>query len=332
MKSPRASHRGKIAVLLPIVALALAGCSRGEAVEAGAETAAFDDPVTVTNCDRTQTFEASPQRIVTMNDHVTEVLLEMGVGDRIVGMGYADAEPLPELADEWNEITGLAEEYPTSEQILDLDADLVVGGMRSAFDEKAGRSRDALEEKGIATFLFSEYCGDGFPSVDLLVEDYRQLGEILGVPDEATAVTDRVTSGLDDFRTRLDGVAPVPTFFFDSGMNDVLTIGGVGVGQLIADHDGAENIFAEGDRPYSKTTWEVIGERAPEAIVVLDYGSETAQQKIDFLKTQPIMATTPAVQADRFVVVPLDDFFESPRLLTSVETIATALHPERMQD
>ena len=43
------------------------------------------------------------------------------------------------------------------------------------------------------------------------------------------------------------------------------------------------------------------------------------------------MATTPAVREDNFIVVPLDDFFESPRLVTSAETIAKALHPDRFQ-
>lgn len=325
-------RRRKLAMLIPVTVLALAGCSRGEGLDTQADVVAFDTPVTIQNCDTTQTFDAPPQRIISMNDHVTEVLLEMGVGDRIVGIGYAEATPLPQFADEYAALNGLAKEYPSFEQILDLDADLVVGGMRSAFDDKAGRAREEFKNRGIATFLFSEYCGQGFPSVDLLIEDYTQLGEVLGVEDAAGAVTTQVTEGLADFRARLDGVTPVRTLFFDSGESEVLTIGGVGVGQLIAHYAGAENIFSEGEKPYSKTTWEVVGDRAPEAIVVLDYGKTPVQEKINTLKSNPIMATTPAVQNDRFIIVPLDDFFESPRLLTSIKTIATALHPERMQD
>ncbi|MDI9951762.1 MULTISPECIES: ABC transporter substrate-binding protein [Rhodococcus] len=315
-------------VTLAVAALVVAGCSRGESVGQTASAESFAEPVSVTNCDRTETFDAPPQRIVSMNDHVTEVLIEMGAGDRIVGTGYGDATPLPEFADAFAKIPKLAKEYPTREQILDLDPDLVVGGMRSAFDEKEGRSRESLGDQGIPTFLFSEYCGQGFPDIGLLRSDYQQLGEILGDPDRARAITDRVTSGLQAVRDEIAGAAPVPTFFYDSGEDVPLTIGGVGVGQLIADHAGAANLFAEGEKPYSKSTWEIIGERAPEAIVVLDYGTTSAQAKIDFLKSHPIMSTTPAVKAGRFVVVPLDDFFESPRLVRSVETIARALHPD----
>lgn len=316
--------------MLVLAAVLIAGCSRGEAAEQSGSAAMFARPVSITNCAHTEVFDAPPQRIVTMNDHVTEVLIEMGVGDRIVGMGYGDATPLPQFADAFAKIPKLAKEYPSTEQILDLEPDLVVGGMRSAFDDKEGRSRDSFGEHGIPTFLFSEYCGDGFPSIDLLRNDYTQLGQILGASENATKVTDRVTAGLDAVRRELDGAPPVPTFFYDSGEAVPMTVGGVGVGQLIADYAGATNLFSEGDLPYPETTWEVIGERAPEAIVVLDYGKTSAQAKIDFLKAHPIMSSTPAVRANRFIVVPLDDFFESPRLVRSVETIADALHPGRI--
>ena len=75
------------------------------------------------------------------------------------------------------------------------------------------------------------------------------------------------------------------------------------------------------------TTWEILGERRPEAIVVLDYGATSAEDKIAYLRAQPIMATTPAIREDRIVVVPLSDFFESSRMTTSTEAIARELHP-----
>lgn len=317
-------------IVLTAAALLVGGCSRGEGIVDAASVEPFPEPVVITNCGRTQEFEAPPQRIVSMNDHVTEVLIEMGVGDRIVGMGYGDATPLPQFADEFAQIKNLANEYPTSEQILDLAPDLVVGGMKSAFNEQEGRSRESLEKKGIATFLFSEYCGGGFPDLELLRTDYTQLGRILDEEAAAQKITDRVTNGLNTLRERIGDAPPVPTFFYDSGEAAPMTVGGVGAGQLIADYAGAINVFAEGDKPYPDTTWETIGERAPEAIVVLDYGDKSAQQKIDFLKSQPIMMTTPAVRNDRFIVVPLADFFESPRLLRSARTIAHALHPDRV--
>ncbi|MCB8913770.1 ABC transporter substrate-binding protein [Rhodococcus rhodochrous] len=312
-------------------ALVLVGCSRGTDMTEVEAAESFAEPVTVTNCERTATFDTPPQRIISMNDHVTETLIQMGVGDRIVGMGYGEQlDPLPETVEQYRTIPSLAQEYPTSEQILDLEPDLVVGGMRSAFDDKQGRDRDTLKGAGIATFLFSEYCGQGFSDLKLLENDFTQLGTILGVEEAAAELTGRITSGLEDNRARLEaaGVQPIRAFFYDSGEAEPLSVGGVGIGNLIGEYAGLENITADGPKPYFATSWEVVGERRPEAIVVLDYGSTSATDKIAFLQNHPVMATTPAVRDNRFVVVPLDNFFESSRMVNSVETIAQAFHPE----
>lgn len=317
-----------------VAGLALAGCSRGEATESSGAVESFAEPVTITNCDRETTYDASPQRIITMNDHVTETLIQMGAGDRIVGMGYGESDDvLPEVADQFHAIPSLAEEYPTWEQIIDLEPDMVVGGMRSAFDEKEGRSRDALEAEGISTFLFSEYCGEGFPDLGMLETDYAQLGEVLGVEDGARELIEQITGGLTEIREALDdaGISGTPTFFYDSGEDVPMTIGGVGIGQLVGEYAGADNIFVEGEKPYVKTTWEILGERQPEAIVVLDYGATSADDKIAYLKAQPIMSTTPAIREDRIIVVPLSDFFESSRMVTSAQTIASELYPQAFE-
>ncbi len=271
-------------------------------------------------------FAAAAHRVFERTRHRS--LIEIGAGDRIVGRAYSDNPPTAETADVFNKIPSLSDTFPSMEQVLDVDPDFVVGGMTSAFNEKQGRSRDAFGERGINTFLFSEYCGTGFPpDIGLLENDYTQLGRVLGVEDSAREVAEEISDGLDSVRASVGDAAPVPTFFYDSGDQVPTTIGGVGVGQLVAEYSGVSNIFAEGTKPYIDASWEAVAERAPQAIVVIDYGDKTAEQKIDFLRAQPLMATTPAVQQNRFVVVPLADLFESSRLVRSAQTIATAFHP-----
>ncbi|MGJ3507587.1 ABC transporter substrate-binding protein [Enemella sp. A6] len=321
----------KLLLLLAVPLLALTACatSRDEvaARDAGAGNT-FAEPVTLTNCDMELTFTAPPQRIISMNDHVTEVLLEMGLGDRIVGMGYGKATPLPQYAEQWQKISKLADEYPTMEQIIDAEADLVVGGLSSAFNEKEGRSRELMAEHEIPSFLFTEYCATTSFDLEMLRTDYTNLGKITGNTEAADTLVEQVTGEMAAINKKVAGAEPVPTFIYDSGDKEVYTVGGVGVGNLILTQAGGKNLFADGERPYSKTSWEQVAERSPEVIVVLDYGEQSAAEKIAFLKQQPLMKTTPAIKNERIVVVPLDDFFESPRMTTSTRTIAEALHPE----
>src|SRR5699024_3480270 len=208
---------------------------------------------------RMHTFATPPHRVISLNDHVHETHIQMSAGDRIVGMGYGEQdEVLPEVAEQFDAIPSLAEEDPTWEQIVDLEPDMVVGGMSSAFNEEEGRSRDALEPEGTDTFLFSAYCGAGFPAPSTLEPDCQQRGSVLAVEEGARELTERSTGELEEARATLDsaGVDGTPTFFYDGGEAEPTTIGGVGVGQLIGEYAGADNIFTEGDRPYLKTTWE----------------------------------------------------------------------------
>ncbi|WP_235686897.1 ABC transporter substrate-binding protein [Tomitella gaofuii] len=325
---------GLAAVLLGSVA----ACSRGDAATGVASAAAFAEPVTIENCGRTETFDAPPQRIVSMNRHVTETLIQLGVGNRIVGMAQDDQKsPLPEVVDQLAKIPSLSEGYPPAEKVLDLQPDFVVAGMSSAFSDKSGLSREALESHGIRTFLFSEYCGEGFSDIGVLEDDFTDLGRVLGVVPAAQALIERIVGGLGAVRDRLDaaGVQPVRTFFYDMGEEQPTTIGSAGIGNLIAQYTRAENIAPDQPKPFYRTTWEIVGDRAPDAVVVDNFdmiGTADGDRKIDFLKNQPIMQTTPALRNDRFVMVPLSNMFESTRMVMAAETIARGLHPEAFKD
>ena len=70
---------------------------------ATAETVAHDAPagdssfpVTIKNCGRTTTYDAPPQRAVTMNQAATEIMLALGLADQMVGTAYLDDAILPQ--------------------------------------------------------------------------------------------------------------------------------------------------------------------------------------------------------------------------------------------
>lgn len=206
----------------------------------------------------------------------------------------------------------------------------MVGLLSASFDEKRRLGGDRFNSEGIGTFMFTDQCGEGFDDLDVLDDDLTVLGDILGVPDDAHALVDRVTGAVDTVGQKLAhaDMTPVRTFFYDSGEDQPMTFGGTGGGNLIDRLSGAENITPEGDTGFFAAGWEVVGERAPEAIVIVDYGKTSAEDKIAFLKNHPVARTTPAVQNDRFITAPLNDFYESPLIVDAVETIAHGLHPE----
>ncbi|MNT79472.1 Periplasmic binding protein [compost metagenome] len=71
--------------------------------------------------------------------------------------------------------------------------------------------------------------------------------------------------------------------------------------------------------------WEPVIERNPEVIVIVNYGEVTAEQKIDFMKSNPAFASIPAVVHDRFVVLEYVEATPGPRNIAAVKRLAAAL-------
>src|SRR4051794_3788804 len=87
------TRRAVLAFAIPLVLLA--GCSASPASAPSANASA--EAVEVQNCGTDVTFTSPPQRVVTIKSTSTEMLLALGLGDRIVGTAFQDG-PVP---DEW---------------------------------------------------------------------------------------------------------------------------------------------------------------------------------------------------------------------------------------
>ena len=126
----RSSRRfGALACVLvaaPLLAL-LAACA------SPAATPTPDAELTLENCGVQVTFAEPPQRVVAIKSTSTEMMLALGVGDRIIGTAFQDG-PVPEqwAADAAN-LTSISDFMPSEEAVLDLEPDLVYSGWESAF-------------------------------------------------------------------------------------------------------------------------------------------------------------------------------------------------------
>lgn len=315
-------------VLLPAAALVplLAGCS-APAERAPAAKAAPGFPYTVTNCGVQSTFQAPPKRAVTMNQHVTEIMLALGLEKSLVGTAYLDDAVLPAYEKAYDSVPVLAEEYPSKEALLAANPDFVYGGYASAFDAKNGSGRDDLKKAGISTRLNTEYCPSGRTSVDDLYREVTEVGRTFGVPDRAEKwiAGARATVAADE--KRLKGVAPVSVFVYDSGDKTAFTAGGKGIGNELITRAGGRNVFSDLDKAFGDATWEQVVARKPEVVVIYDYGSTTVEQKKKRLLDDPALKDVPAIRNRRFAVMPLSDTVLGVRVPDAVTKLAAQLHP-----
>ncbi|MET9606714.1 ABC transporter substrate-binding protein [Streptomyces sp. NPDC006512] len=314
-------------------ALLVSGCGGGgtpaAAPPAGAPAKGF--PVTVNNCGVTTTYQRPPRRAVSLNQHATEVMLALGLEKSMVGTGYLDDKILPEYQAAYDGVKVLSKEYPSFEALLEAEPDFVYGGWTSTFDEKEGRGRAAFTKAGINTHLNSEECPTGPVNVASMDEEIRTLGKIFGVPERAEERLTALHATLGKVESGLAGVTPVKLFVYDSGDKTAFTAGGKGVGNEMMRLAGGENLFADLDKAFGDVSFEQVAQRAPEAVVIYDYGDQSVEDKKKFLLAHPALKDVPAIKNQRFAVLPLSSTVLGVRMPSAVESLAKQLHPGRVQ-
>ncbi|MGQ4732153.1 ABC transporter substrate-binding protein [Streptomyces sp. Ju416(a)] len=320
------------AVLLPLALTACSTSSDGDAAtgdKASAKSEGF--PYTVKNCGVTTTYKAPPKRVVTMNQHVTEIMLELGLKKSLVGTAYLDDQVLPKYAKDYAAVPVLAKEYPSYEQVLAANPDFVYGGYASAFTAGDGRGREAFKKAGIETRLNTESCTKGDQPMDTLYEEIREVGRTFGISDRAEAWIKQAKTDNAATAKKLADLKPVSVFVYDSGDKTAFTAGGEGIGNELIERAGGTNVFADLDKPFGDASWENVVDRKPEVIVIYDYGATTVEQKKKRLLTDPALADVPAIKNKRFAVMPLSDAVLGVRVPAAVDKLAAQLHPEAVK-
>ncbi|MER6553781.1 MULTISPECIES: ABC transporter substrate-binding protein [Streptomyces] len=328
----RRSLRAASAAVALSAALLAAGCGASEDTVQDPKATASPVkgfPVTIDNCGVRTTYDKPPARVVTIHQHPAELMLALGLKNRMAGTAFPDSAVLPELRKDYESIPELAKKEPSFETVLDAEPDLVYGGYGSAFDENEGRSRTAFTDAGIDTHLNREYCGKKRVTMQDTYDEIRTIGKIFGVPDRAGELVADLEGRVDRATAEVDGEPEVSVFVYDSGDKTAFTAGGKSLGTELIHLAGGKNVFADLDDVFGDVSWEQVVERKPDVIAVYDYaGAGSVEQKKEFLLSQPALADVPAIRNKRFVVLPLTATLVGIRSAYAVDDLARGLHPK----
>ncbi|MFV0375257.1 putative F420-0 ABC transporter substrate-binding protein [Microbacterium sp.] len=319
---PSFTRRAAAAASLASLAL-LGGCAGGPSV-AAPPTA---DPVaeTIDNCGTPVVVPAeSPSRIVTVKSSAFELLLALGVGDRIVGTAFLDG-PVPAAYEaEAAEVPVLSEKAPSQEAVLDLEPDLVYAGWESVFSADGAGERADLERLGVTTYVAAAACREPEYRPDPLTFDqvfaeFDEVARLLGQPGLADSLIDEQRTQLTELLPNGEGLRAV---WYSSGRDQPYVGAGIGAPEMIMAQAGLTNVFADVDDSWTSTSWEEVADRDPDVIVLVDSTWNSADEKIQLLKDNPVTSTLDAVRADRFVVV---DFAATEAGIRNVEAVASII-------
>lgn len=318
-------------------AVLLAGCSQaaGPAASAGG---APGYPLTVQNCGRQVVVDAPPRRAVSLNQGSTEILLSLGLADRMVGTATWTDPVRPDLAADNARVPRLAVNKPSLENVLDTEPDFVTASFGGTLGPGGVADRDQFAALGVPTYLAPSDCegktsvnGDGARSTPFEMEaiytEIRDLATIFDVADRG----DRLIAQLR--RRMAEAAAPhsgVDMAFWFSDVRAPYFAGCCGSPGVIAGTVGAHNVFADTTDEWPQVSWESVAERDPAVLVLADLSRRTIdgdalETKIEFLESNPLTRGLTAVRHRRYIVVNGADLNPSIRTVDGAEKVAKSL-------
>ena len=276
----------------------------------------------------------TPRRAVAYEGGSADKLFALGLADHVHGYVMPPANPPVEespWAEDYARVEFLGDDLLNRELVVEAEADLVVAGWRSGFSDERGITPRILDGLGIQSFMHTESCYNypGFPERETpfegLYTDLERLGAIFGVPERAEELVEGYRERVDRVVERAPEGDPVSVFLYDSGTDQAFTAGSQVPPQDIISHAGGENVFGDLDERWTRVGWEAVVDASPEVIIVLDYGEQSAEDKIDFLTSFPALAEVPAVVEENFFVLDYNEGISGPRNIDGLERFADYL-------
>ena len=283
---------------------------------------------TINSCDREVHFDAPPKAAISNDVNLTEMMLVLGLADRMVG--YTGISGWKTLDEEMRagveELPELSAKYPTKEVLIGADADFFFAGWNYGMKVGGEVTPETLGAFDIKVYELTESCihiGDKPKvSMDDMYTDILNLGKIFDVEAKAAELVDGYKAELAAITADVEAKTPLRVFVYDSGEDTPFTAGRYAMPTALIEAAGGKNIMDDFEKSWATVTWEAVVERNPEVVVIVNYGNVTAEEKRAFMMSNPAFAELDAVKNDRFVVLEYVEATPGPRNIKAVQKLA----------
>lgn len=281
-------------------------------------------PLAIENCGVQVTFDKAPQRVVALGQNTAEIMLLLGLQDKMVASAFWPTKVLPQLAAQNAKVKVLTVEIPTLESIIAQEPDFVVAQLPILLgpDSKVAKRED-LSAIGANSYLSPGVCatkqdnGDIYGSrhtlwnPSLLYKEISDLAEIFDVQDRGEKLIAEFKQREEALRSKFGHGKKNLSFVFwfsSASPSADAYVGGKNsasgyIASLLGGHSA---ITSESEWP--TLSWESIIASNPDVIVVssLDrnrWALDSAEEKIKFLKSDPAVSQLEAVKKGHIVVM-----------------------------
>ncbi|MFJ6613962.1 ABC transporter substrate-binding protein [Streptomyces sp. NPDC091289] len=331
----------RTAALLAAGLLLLTACG-GDGSTTAAEGGKADGfPLTLENCGRTVTVKTPPQRAVSVDQGSTEILLSLGLADRLAGTATWSDPVMKGLEKANKGVERISENRPSSEKVLDKEPDFVSASFASTLAKGGVAPREQFEKLGVPTYISPADCtgkdnsggGDGARTAPLTMDsvytEVRELSQVFGVPERGEKLVKKLRARVDRATDGIDASDASLLYWFSDSKAPYLA-GCCGAPGVITKELGAKNVFDDTHDEWPQISWETVADRNPDVLVIGDLSrtmqsAESAEKKIEFLESNPVTKTMDAVRNRRYVLLSGQAMNPTIRTVEGLERVAAGL-------
>ncbi len=303
-------------------------------------------PLTLDNCGAKVTIQKAPERAIGLGQNSAEILLLLGLQDRMAGTAFWPSKVLPQLAEANAKVQLLTVEFPTFESILAENPDFVAAALPTLVGPSSKvAKREDFEKVGVPAYLSPSTClstekvkseygsRDQLWNMDQLYREIDELSQIFDVADRGQALIADLKAREAALRASVSKgdkkLSYVFWFSSPSPSADAYLGGKNSASGFIADVLGGRNaIDAEAEWP--TLGWESIIAANPDVIVVANldrnrWELDKPEAKIKFLTSDPAVSQIAAVKNKAIVVMDGQAMNPTIRTIYGAEQVAGQL-------
>ena len=259
---------------------------------------------------------AKMERIISGSAATTEILVELGLGDKIVAVDMygTDVAGLPEGAEAIDMFS------PNAEQLVSLQADLLIA---------SSMSRQGTDVDPFAVLAETGVCVAYIPTAESLADimaDVRFIAELCGVKEKGEAIVAQMEAKIAEIREKAKQIPTPKTVYFEvSPAPDLYSLGSGTYIHEMMEILGAKNIFGD------QTGWLKVSEESvilanPDVILTCTNFLDDA---IGEILSRPAWSEVTAVKNGAVYYIDNNSSQRpSHRVIYALEEMAKAVYPE----
>lgn len=258
-----------------------------------------------------------PKRVVLFQSYTTELLLAMGLKDRII-MGTMEGSILPQYQKDYESIPYKHIGHRTNinkEEFLLMEPDMV-SGFPWDINENTTGTPSELIQSNIYPF-FPESITSPDATLEDVFKDFELIGKIFSIEKKMNQFILNQKNKLNNAKLKEPSIknkkTKVVVCWFSATENGMWIYSSL-VGDFINKANG-EHIFNDVKSHFEFVSFESVLDRNPDVIFMVDFISkgENTQQKIQMLKNNPILKNISAVKNNRLYGTSVEEIYPSIR-------------------